>query len=74
MAPKLLAAAVLAAAAGAASAHSLDAWMSTKTVAADSKAIEVPPSGGSRPVGSIGTPAGTVRERVCVYVCVSAPA
>ena len=41
-------------------AHTFDKYMSMEKVAAQSKSIEIPPAGGSRPVGSFGIATGSV--------------
>lgn len=64
----LAAAAAAALAAGGAQAHTFDKIMQTKTVKASVDSIQVPPSGGSRPVGHFGAAAGTFAQGTVVNV------
>jgi hypothetical protein len=62
----LAAAATAALAAGGVQAHTFDKIMQTKTVKASVDSIQVPPSGGSRPVGHFGAAAGTFAQGTVV--------
>lgn len=62
----LAAAAVATLAAGGVQAQTFDKIMQTKTVKASVDSIQVPPSGGSRPVGHFGAAAGTFSQGTVV--------